>query len=141
MPFRTRATAVVIHNEKILTFSAVDPKTQQSYHFLPGGEIEPTETAPECAERECLEETGFRIEVDPTSCQDIEYSFVWNGEKYDCLTLFYRGYLKNFMQQARSAEEPEYNRGVVWISVSDAVEIFSYSDEIRDAVLGYLKGL
>lgn len=139
MPFRTRATAVVVHNDKILTFSALDPKSQQSYHFLPGGEVEPTETAPECAERECLEETGFRIEVDPTSCKDVEYSFFWNGEDYDCLTLFYRGYLKNFLQQARSVDEPAYNRGVVWVPVSQAAEIFSYSAEIRDTVLSYLE--
>lgn len=136
---RTRATAIVIHNDKILTFLAVDPKTQKEYYFLPGGAIEATETAPECAERECLEETGFRIEIDPTTCIDIEYPFTWNGEEYECLTLFYRGYLKNFMQQARPATEPEYNRGPVWIPVHQVREIFSYSAPVRDAVLSLME--
>lgn len=131
---RTRATAVVVHNGKILTFFAVDPHDGREFHFLPGGSIDPDETAPECAERETLEETGFQILVDPESCVDKEYEFHWNGEDYNCLTLFYRGVLKSPLQAPRLPDEPAYNKGVVWVPIEDIEARFSYSPAILAAI-------
>lgn len=140
MKQRTRASAVIIHNDQILTFRAVDPHNHKEYHFLPGGKVEPGETPLEAAARETYEETGFEIILEPSSAVDKEYNFLWNNEVFNCLTLFYRGTLKSPFQTIRSSahEEPDYNKGVVWIPVLQAREIFSYTFEIRDAVLEIL---
>ena len=132
--FRTRASAVVLHNDQLLCFLGVDPKSGREYHFLPGGVVEPHETAPETAERECLEETGFQILVDTNTCVDKEYPFHWNGEDFECLTLFYGARLKTFLQKPRPDSEPDYNRGPLWIPTSEVASKFSYTPEILQAI-------
>ncbi len=140
MKSRTRATAVVVHNEKILCFLGVDPHDGREFHFLPGGAIDPDETATECAVRETFEETGFRIAVDSDRCIDKEYVFRWNGEDYNCLTLFYPGVLKSPLQSPRSESEPSYNRGVVWVPIAELELRFSYTPEILEAVREFVGG-
>lgn len=130
---RVRTSVVCVHNGKLLCFVAEDPSSKKSYHFLPGGKIESDETAPDAAERETLEETGFRVEVDASSGVDREYTFFWNGEDYDCLTIFYRGRLVSPLQKPVS--DADYHRGVVWVDVPRLPEVFSYSSEILGAVL------
>ena len=132
MKSRVRASVVVISNGRILTFLAVDPTSGKEYFFLPGGGIEDDETAPGAAERETLEETGYRVEVDPSSNVDREYKFFWNGEMYDCLTIFYRGHLKAPM--AAKVADADYNKGVRWIPVDDVAAVFDYSPEILSAI-------
>lgn len=132
MKTRVRSSAVVVHDGKLLTFRAVDPQSGREYLFLPGGGIEPHETAPESAERETLEETGYRISVDPASCIEREYFFFWNGEDFDCLTLFYRGTLLSpFAEEVRDAS---YHRGVVWVPLSEVDKTFAYNRDIASAV-------
>jgi len=118
---------------KLLAFRAQDPLSKKDYVFLPGGAIEPEETAPEAAERETLEETGFKIEVDAQSCIDKEYVFHWKGEDYDCLTMFYRATLKSPFQAP--INDADYHQGVVWIPESEIRTTFSYSAEILEAIL------
>jgi tRNA(adenine34) deaminase len=136
MKSRVRASAVVEHQGLLLTFRAVDPTTKREYLFLPGGGIEPDETAPEAAARETFEETGFQIHVDPMSAVDREYLFFWNGEDYDCLTIFYRGYLASPLAslQAPEVDDADYNLGVVWLPVDQIPSAFAYSQEILAAV-------
>lgn len=132
MKSRVRTSAVVVHNGKILSFRAIDPSSGQEYYFLPGGKIESDETAPEAAEREALEETGYQIQVYPESCVDSEYVFEWNGESFNCLTLFYRGILKS--EDPSPVNDASYNKGVHWVAVKDVKKYFSYSAEILEAV-------
>lgn len=134
MKERVRTSAVVVLNNKLLTFFAVDPKDGREFHFLPGGAIEPEETAPEAAERETLEETGYRIEVLPSTCLDIEYDFYWNGENYHCLTFFYKAQLLTPFADPELVRDQSYNKGVVWISLNEIDSVFSYSPEITEAV-------
>jgi 8-oxo-dGTP pyrophosphatase MutT (NUDIX family) len=134
MKSRVRASAVVIHNERILCIRAQDPKSKKDFFFLPGGEVEPEETSVEAAERETFEETGFSVKVDALSCIDREYIFHWNGEDYDCLTLFYRAHLTSPIAQ-KVVDEPEYNLGVAWIPRAEFTQTFGYTSEVLDAVL------
>lgn len=140
MKSRTRATAIVIHNDQLLTFKAIDPHSKKEYYFLPGGAIEPSETADEAAARETEEETGYSITVDTTTCVDREYNFNWNNEDFACLTLFYRGHLKSPFQtgKPKGHDEPDYNKGPNWIPVLKIKEAFGYCDEIRDAIFEVL---
>ncbi len=132
MTSRVRTSAIVLQGEKILTFRAIDPVSGKEYFFLPGGKIESSETAPEAAVRETFEETGYKIIIEESSCIDKEYIFNWAGEDFDCLTLFYRGYLKNSMRAL--VNDADYNKGVEWISLSEVRNIFSYSEAVLEAV-------
>lgn len=132
MESRVRTSVVVIHNNRILTFLAVDPTSGREYYFLPGGKIEDDETAPESAERETFEETGYKIDVDVSSNIDREYEFLWDGEVYECLTIFYRGHLKTPM--ASPVKDADYNKGVHWLPVDQIEQIFDYSPPIRAAI-------
>lgn len=132
MKSRVRTSVVVIKNDKILTFLAIDPTSGKEYFFLPGGKIEEDEAAPEAAERETFEETGYKVEVDPSSNTDREYQFFWNGETYDCLTIFYRGHIVSPI--AAKVRDADYNKGAHWIPVEDIPQVFSYSPEILAAI-------
>ena len=132
MTSRVRTSVVVIHIDKLLTFRAVDPVSGQQYNFLPGGKIESHETAPEAAVRETREETGYQIQIQESSCVDKEYIFRWAGEDYDCLTLFYRGQLKNSLQAV--VDDAPYNKGVEWIPLENVKTVFNYSAEVLSAV-------
>ena len=50
---------VCINDQKILSIKQRDPKSGVEFWSLPGGGIEPTETAREAAVRETREETGY----------------------------------------------------------------------------------
>lgn len=132
MKSRVRTSVIVVQNESLLTFLAVDPTSGREYNFLPGGQIEDNETAPESAEREAFEETGYRVEVEPSRNVDREYPFFWDGETYMCLTIFYRGRLKSPM--ASKVKDADYNKGVVWIPLAQVPTTFSYSAEILSAI-------
>jgi len=134
---RVRTSLVCLHNDKLLAFRAEDPTSKKPYVFLPGGQIEPNETAPEAAARETLEETGFLVRVEESSGVDREYLFHWDGQDFDCLTLFYRGHLTSPMQ--RKVEDAPYHRGVIWIPKSEIESTFSYSADILSAIQELLK--
>lgn len=127
---RVRACAVVVHEGKLLVYRDRDQVSGQEYDFIPGGEVEPEETAPEAAERECLEETGFEVEVFPETCVEAEYFFTFNGQEYDCLTLFYRARLKSPF-----ASSPlEKHLGVRWMESAAVPEAFEYHPRILAAL-------
>lgn len=132
MKSRVRTSVVVIQNNRLLTFLGVDPTSGKEYFFLPGGKIEDDETAPGAAERETFEETGYQVQVDASSNVDREYEFFWDGETYDCLTIFYRAHLKTPM--AASVRDADYNKGVHWIPLEEIDKVFSYSVPIRSAI-------
>jgi tRNA(adenine34) deaminase len=132
MTFRLRASTVLVHNDRLLTFLGVDPQSGKEYLFLPGGAVESGETAPDTAIRETFEETGFRVNVDTGSAIERQYPFYWNGDDFDCLTIFYRGRLLSPMQNP--VKDQDYNKGVVWLPVAEITAKFAYSAEILSAV-------
>lgn len=129
---RTRASVVVVKNNRLLTFKAVDPSNGKNYLFLPGGAVESDETAPEAAARETMEETGYQVQIDALSAIDREYFFEWKGQTFDCLTIFYRGDL--ISPFASPVSDADYNHGVEWIELERIPEAFAYSSEIRSAI-------
>lgn len=138
MKSRVRTSVVVLHMGRILTFKAKDPTSGKEYFFLPGGKIEEDETAPEAAEREAFEETGFQVQVEASSNTDREYIFNWNGEDFNCLTIFYRARLKSSIQT--EVRDADYNLGVYWIPLNEVSTVFNYKAEILSAIQEILNG-
>lgn len=134
MKRRERVSVICVHETKILCFVAIDPATGKRYYFLPGGKIEGHESEVECAARETMEETGYRVIVEMESRLTKNYYFYWNGEEIDCTTHFYRGHLAEVFHPPRPVDDADYNKGPVWMPVAKVHTIFDYNDEIREAV-------
>lgn len=134
IPDRKRASTIVLHEEKLLTFLAVDPMTQQNYHFVPGGVMEEAEDPIACAHRETWEETGYTVKVDPAAQISVEYDFTWNGQARWCRTDFFRAHLVGDFFEPRPIKDASYHKGVVWLPAESLNSFFNYSDPILSAV-------
>lgn len=139
MTYRERASVVVIYDQKILGFHAEDPHSLRKYFFIPGGAIDKDETPEECAVRECLEETGYKIQIDRQTELVREYSFHWNNEDFFCKTYFYLGFLSEDFKPPQEIQDAGYHRGADWIPLKDSIETFSYHQDIQWAVRKLIK--
>jgi broad specificity phosphatase PhoE len=133
IPVRERASALVVAQDKILTFLAIDPHSGQEYYFLPGGKIELNETVQECVVRETLEETGYEVGAHKPVILS-EYDFTWNGTDVWCRTHFVRADLKSDFDKPRLVQDADYNKGVKWILATEFASYFSYNESICQSV-------
>ena len=134
---RVRATVVVVDDGRLLGYYGDDPASGQRYFFLPGGAIEPGESPTQCAERETLEETGYRIQIRPATETIARYDFAWSQKIYDCETYFFRGDLLDATPSP--VNDASYHRGVCWIEIAAVDKALSYCDTIRAAVTKLLR--
>jgi len=63
MTIRSAAKAVILKENQILLQCCVDDAFNLEYYELPGGGQHPQETMEAAVIRECLEETGYHVEV------------------------------------------------------------------------------
>lgn len=128
--YRFRASVIVVHQNKILGFHAIDPTSKKKYFFLPGGKIEKNETAAETAVRETLEETGYKIRLIPNRELRRRYDFEWNGEVNHCDTIFFIGVLDEDWFEPVPVKDAPYNMGAQWLPVKDVDPVFNYHPDI-----------
>jgi 8-oxo-dGTP pyrophosphatase MutT (NUDIX family) len=136
-PRRTRASVVCRHDDRLLTVGAIEPASGRKLLILPGGLIEPGEAPAVTAAREALEETGYRVTVDPASKLVFEYTFAWGGRDVPCRTHFFRARLADGGAPAIAARRADetYLRDVEWIPVKEIPNVFADHETIRHAVL------
>lgn len=137
--YRARASVIVVHKNKILGFHAVDPHSGSKYFFMPGGSIDAGESAAAAAERETLEETGYKIRVLAETEFRRKYEFPWNGKTNACDTVFYLGVLDEDWHAPREVQDADYHRGVEWVEAKSADKVFAYNKDILWAVQKLLK--
>lgn len=137
--FRDRTSVIVVHKNKILGFHAIDPHSNSPYFFIPGGAIEPGESASESAARECLEETGYRVRILEETAFERKYDFFWNGKTHSCRTQFFVGVLDQEWTPPHKVKDADYHKGVAWLDVKSIPEVFSYNKDILWAIQKLVK--
>ena len=135
-PRRTRASVVCRHDGRLLTVGAIEPASGRKLLILPGGLIEPGEAPAAAAARETLEETGYRVVVDPASELVFDYTFAWGGRDVLCRTHFFRARLADATAAAAARRADEtYLLEIEWVPLEDVPRVFADHETIRRAVL------
>lgn len=128
--YRHRSSAIVVHQNKILGFHAIDPTNHKRYFFMPGGKIEEGETPEQAAIRETFEETGYKIRLLPGQRLRRRYDFEWNGQFFASDVIFFVGSLDEEWHVPHPVQDADYNKGAEWIRIQDIDEYFGYQPDI-----------
>lgn len=132
LPLRRSARAVMFDKVGRVALLHV---TKDDYHKLPGGGIDPGETIMEGLHRECLEETGCRIEVVRELGLVIEYRKTGNINQESYV------YLARVMGEkvAPTLTEAEKKAGFIleWISFAEAL-VKAGQEVIPDVTKGFI---
>jgi 8-oxo-dGTP pyrophosphatase MutT (NUDIX family) len=135
---RTRACSLVLRKDQLLMVRLEDPVSKKQYLFPPGGKVESGESPVHAAQRETLEETGYRVHVDETSESLLRYPFHWGGTTYQCATYFYRASLTDDAPPL-PVTDTEYHRGVVWLPVPQLEKELAYHPQLSQALRELLR--
>lgn len=113
---RTACRSIVIKDGKIL----MSYETNRDQWMIPGGGIEPGESAIECVIRETKEETGYIIKPSECLLEIREYY-----EDWEYINRYYTGEIIG--QTERKLTEAEIRNGLEprWVNISEMNEILS----------------
>lgn len=118
-PERIRASVICVHDRELLCVRLRDPKSGLARLFPPGGAIEPGESASAAAQRETLEETGYRVVLASGRAHVARYPYTWNGTLRRVTTHFFRAALAGGKQDSLPVHDASYHEGVVWLPLAD----------------------
>jgi tRNA(adenine34) deaminase len=131
---RIRASVVCVHRAQLLCVRMRDPRTRVVRLFVPGGAIEPGETPTIAAARETLEETGYRVRVDPESEVVAHYPYEWDGVLRPITTHFFRGVLVDAEREPEHVDDASYNEGVVWLPLGEIESALDFNNVMKVAI-------
>lgn len=116
---RRRASALCVHDEKLLCIQYRDPTNLKYFWGVPGGKIEEGECPEVTAARELLEETGYRAQVDPAPLATTRYSFAWDGKARHCETTWYLAVPEETDRPPATVQDADYIVGRSWIALPE----------------------
>jgi ADP-ribose pyrophosphatase YjhB (NUDIX family) len=112
-----RVAAIVVRDGYVLTHQSLDDDGVP-YQALPGGKLEPHETAPECLVREFREEFAADLLVDHL-LYVAEGFFVEGGKHKHEVVLYFVAHLADAAAEVRSQEKQIEAR---WLRLNDELE-------------------
>ena len=128
---RIRTGVLCLHDHQLLSIELEDPATGERFWSLPGGEIEPGESAEDCAVRETLEETGYQVSLDRKLLEN-QYVFQWNGKDYLCTTHWFTAALLS--DHSAPVDDADYLIRAAWLPWPDSIDLFNYHPSLTEAV-------
>lgn len=142
MTRRLRASAVCVAHGHLLVVHLRDPASGATFHVVPGGAIEASESAADAAARETYEETGLAVNVDETRAVVATYPFFWNGVLYETTTHFFSA-VPAQPQPALpllvpAAAPAPYQLAALWLPLTSAERLLSFHDAIWQATRALL---
>ena len=121
--WRISAYAVVLSEAKKILL--VKPQYDKNIWLLPGGEVDTDESIAEGIERECYEETGYRVKVDFTKPIYVgESNFYCQDSFRHSIILIYPAKLLSTEQNKEviNSLEPNEIEKVEWVPLSEISE-------------------
>lgn len=135
---RIRASALCFSNSKWLCVHLKDPQSGKVFVLPPGGEIEPGETPVNAAQREALEETGYAVEVNPTTELIVDYEFHWAGKNYDCRTHFFIG--RCLTEPSKSNPDREnYILKSEWLTTDQLLHALEFHPQLKPVLTKWIE--
>ena len=117
--WRISAYTIVVNDNKILL---VKPKYDTTKWTLPGGGVETHESIAEGIQRECYEETGYKIKVDKIHPIYVGESNFYNDKKFfHSIVLIYKANLLSEKQNKEIINSIEIDEidTVEWVSLEE----------------------
>ena len=109
---------VVLHGDNVMLTHQVLPESEVQ---LPGGGIDPGESALQALHRECLEETGWKIQIDRRLGSYQRFTYMMDYEFW--AQKICHIYLCRPVYKLQEPTEPYHS--TVWTDVDDALELIS----------------
>ncbi|HEX4352714.1 MAG TPA: NUDIX domain-containing protein [Polyangiales bacterium] len=138
LPERARASVVCVDASRLLCVQLRDPATGIARLFPPGGKIEPDESPLMAAEREALEETGYRVVADPARKCVAHYPYTWNGVERSIATHFFAARLADPEQPPAPVDDVHYNETTIWLPIDQLEQALGFQRDILAAVRSLL---
>ena len=133
-PERIRASVICVQDRELLCVRLRDPNSGIARLFPPGGAIEPGESASAAAQRETLEETGYRVVIASGPAHVARYPYTWNGTLRRVTTHFFRATLVGGKHDSVPVHDASYHKGVVWLPLAELDLRLGFEPAILSAV-------
>lgn len=134
MIFRERTGVICVHKGELLVCRFCDPTSKKVMLVVPGGGLEEGESTEDCATREVLEETGYKVRI-TADAGWTDYIFDWNAKLYHCKTHWFHAVLDPADQVPAKVDDEAYNWGPGWLPVEEIRSAFAYNASICETIL------
>lgn len=131
LKLRNSTKAIIIENNSVLVTKLHDEK--EVFYLLPGGGQEPSEKLTDCLVRECIEETGYEIEVQ-------ELLFIrecFMDKDIHRVEFIFKG---NILRETEIMGMDKDQLGIEWIELDNILNEPLFPTELRTLIKSYQKG-
>lgn len=130
MPTRERTGVICRSGSDVLAIEQQDPASLERFWTFPGGALEAGETPAQCAVRETLEETGYRVKLTSDAWTN-EYRFKWNGKVYECTTHWFLA--ETTGEPPGAVDDADYILQAAWLPWPASRALFAFNKGLIDA--------
>jgi len=134
---RTRAVAIVIHQNKILLMHRIN--NGHEYYVFPGGGVEPNETIENAVLREVLEETTLNVTINKLL---YHHDYYQDGNQYFYLCNYVSGepqLSQNSDEKLKMTKDDKNFYQPLWIPINQLNQMLLYPLEIKDWLITDVK--